>query len=88
LKKPAPLPQMNLKLCNSEEFRIKKMKISEKTHILETLKMSGNIQKVYEKYGLDCPGCKGAGQETVEMAALNYGLDLNTFLSDLNNAVK
>ncbi len=64
------------------------MKISEKTHVLETLKMSGDILKVYKKYGLDCPGCKGAGEDTVEMAALNNGLDLKKFLSDLNKAVK
>ncbi len=50
--------------------------------------MSGDILKVYKKYGLDCPGCKGAGEDTVEMAALNNGLDLKKFLSDLNKAVK
>jgi hybrid cluster-associated redox disulfide protein len=64
------------------------MKISAKTHIAETFKMSKDILKVYEKYGLECPGCKGAGEDTVEIAALNYGLDLNQFLNDLNKAVK
>lgn len=64
------------------------MKISEKTHIAETLKISKEIAKVYKKYGLDCPGCKGAGEDTVGIAAVNYGLDLKEFLSDLNKAVK
>ncbi len=64
------------------------MKITEKTHVSETLKMSREIVKVYKKYGLDCPGCKGAEEDTVEMAAVNYGLDLGQFLKDLNKAVK
>ncbi len=50
--------------------------------------MSKEIVKVYKKYGLDCPGCRGAGEDTVEMAAVNYGLNLEQFLNDLNNAVK
>ena len=50
--------------------------------------MSGKIIKVFEGYGLYCPACKGAGEETIEKVAVNNGLDVKKLLQDLNSALE
>lgn len=62
------------------------MKISEKTTVEEAMKKSPEAARVFRKYKLDCPDCRGAGQDTIAMVALNNGLDLKVLLQDLNDA--
>ncbi len=64
------------------------MKIEKKSKVIDTLKDSKNVLKVFKKYGLNCPECRGAGQDSIEMVAGNYGLDLNEFLKELNKAAE
>ena len=63
------------------------MKIAGNTNVIEAFKMSKEINKVFNRYNLDCPGCKGAGEDTIEKVAINNGLDLQIFLDDLNKAL-
>lgn len=60
------------------------MKITRETPILEALKNSKNSAAVVKKYGLFCPTCKGASEDTVRIVAVNRGIDLETFLAELN----
>ena len=62
------------------------MKITEKTRVHDAIKSSANVLKVLEKYGLDCAGCKGAVEETVEKLAINNGLDVKTLVRELNRS--
>ncbi len=64
------------------------MKISAKSQLTDVLKMSKNVQGVFKKYNLVCPGCKGASEETIEKVAINNGLNLKELLADLNNALE
>lgn len=62
------------------------MKITAKTKVTEALKSSKKIVEIFNNYNLDCPGCKGASQDTIEKTAQNNGLELKTFLDELNKA--
>lgn len=43
--------------------------------------------RVFSKYGLGCIGCHASGSETIEEAAQVHGIDLESFLSDINKIV-
>ncbi len=60
------------------------MKITENMSILEAIRISKYAVKVLEKYGLDCAGCRGAGEDTVARVAENNGLDVREFVAELN----
>ncbi len=62
------------------------MNIEKGTKIKDIMKLPGNVIKVFDEYGLDCPGCKGQEHDTVYIVAENNGLDLGKFLKDLNDA--
>jgi hypothetical protein len=64
------------------------MTISENTTVEKALKMSKNIIRVFRKYNLYCPECKGNREDTVKMVALNNGLNIKKFLKELNEALK
>ncbi len=64
------------------------MKIKADTVVVDAIKMSKEVIKVLKKYKLDCAGCRGAVEDTIEKVAVNNGLDLKVFLEDLNNAIK
>ncbi len=64
------------------------MKITGKSRLTDVLKMSRNIHDVFKKYNLDCIGCKGAAEETIEIVAVNNGLNLQEFLEELNGALE
>lgn len=64
------------------------MKIKADTVVVDAIKMSKEVTKVLKKYKLDCAGCRGAVEDTIEKVAVNNGLDLKVFLEDLNNAIK
>ena len=64
------------------------MKITSKTNGADALRMSKNVAHVFNSYNLHCAKCKGIAGESIERIAFNSGLDLNTFLKDLNKAVE
>jgi len=64
------------------------MKITEKTTVPEVLKMSKNASQVFKKYNLDCLGCKGSQDETLDKVAVNNGLDLKAFMEELSAAIE
>ena len=61
------------------------MKIEKTTKIIDALKLSKGVKEILQKYNLDCAGCKGAVEDTIEKVAFNNGLDLKMFLNELNN---
>lgn len=63
------------------------MKITKDTKLIEVIKSSKAVKGVFQKYGLDCIGCRGAEEDTVEKAAINNGLDLKTFIKELSSAM-
>lgn len=64
------------------------MKITESTTVLDALKSSREAGEVFRKYNLECAGCMGSDQDTIRIAAENYGLDLDALLRDLNACQK
>ena len=62
------------------------MQIEAHSKISEVLKENPELKEIFEKYNLNCLSCKGIAEETIEKAAINNGLDLKTFLSELNKA--
>ncbi len=63
------------------------MKITAKTNGADALRMSKSVAEVFNSYNLHCAKCKGIGGESIEKIAFNSGLDLKTFLDDLNRAL-
>ncbi len=64
------------------------MEIREKTTVEDAMKKSREVAKVLKRYNLDCAGCRGAKEDTIEKVAVNNGLDLREFLRELNAALK
>lgn len=64
------------------------MKIKADTLVVDAIKISKNVNKVFNKYNLDCAGCRGAVEDTIDKVAVNNGLELKQLLADLNEAVK
>jgi len=64
------------------------MKIKADTLVADAIKISKNVGKVLKRYNLDCAGCRGAVEDTIDKVAVNNGLDLQQFLKDLNEAAK
>ena len=60
------------------------MKITAETPAPEALKMSKNTAAVFKSYNLKCLSCKGLFNETIGRIAFNSGIDLKSFLDDLN----
>ena len=58
-------------------------------HVSDLFEQNPDLMKVFEKYGLHCPSCRGIEQDTLSRVAVNNGLNLDEFLVTLNkNAVK
>lgn len=53
--------------------------------ISEVLYSHENGFEIFEKYGLPCSVCNGAGSESLEIAARVHGCDLEKLLEDLNS---
>lgn len=52
--------------------------------ISEVLYSHEDVLEIFEKYGLPCSVCSGAGSESLEIAARVHGCDLEKLLEDLN----
>lgn len=63
------------------------MKIQKSTKALDAIRMSPAIMEVFHKHNLYCPGCKGIGEETIEKIALCNGIDVDSFVDELNAAL-
>jgi hybrid cluster-associated redox disulfide protein len=42
---------------------------------------------IFEKYGLGCVGCQAALFENIEQGAEVHGINVDTLIKDLNNAI-
>ena len=64
------------------------MKITKSTKAPDAMKISPNIMKIFKKYELYCPRCKGIGEDTIEKIALCNGMDVQAFVDQLNGALE
>ena len=64
------------------------MKVTADTKVADALRASKKVVKVFSQYNLDCATCKGSVEDSVEKAAVNYGLDLKALLKDINEAIR
>jgi hybrid cluster-associated redox disulfide protein len=62
------------------------MKITKESKIVDIIRDNRETLKVFDKYGLICPTCKGATEDTVRHVAVNNGLDVESFLTELQKA--
>lgn len=62
------------------------MKIDRKSIVADILKANKKTADVFRQYNLECLGCKGGEQETVEKAAINHGIPVDTLVMELNRA--
>ncbi len=62
------------------------MKITKDSKIKEIIDNKPEAIEVFQEYGLGCVGCFAATLETVEQAAEVHGIDLDSFIKDLNEA--
>ncbi len=62
-------------------------KITEMTTIGALLKEHSETARVLKRYKLECFGCQGTEQESLRNAAWAHGIDLDTLLKDLNEAI-
>lgn len=60
------------------------MKITGNTTVVDAIKNSKEVVKIFKKHQLDCPGCMGAIEDTIQKVAENNGLDLAGFIDELN----
>ncbi len=61
------------------------MKITKESKIKEIIDKKPEAVSIFQKYGLGCVGCFAAALETVEEAAQVHGIDLDSFVKDLND---
>jgi hybrid cluster-associated redox disulfide protein len=59
--------------------------IKRDTPIIEVLRLHPAAQAIFARHGMGCIGCMGSTNETVENAALNHDIDVETLLNELNN---
>ncbi|HOE18042.1 MAG TPA: DUF1858 domain-containing protein [Syntrophorhabdaceae bacterium] len=62
--------------------------IDKKMSIGEIVKRYPETIPVFEKYGLGCVGCQAALFENVQQGAEVHGIDVDTLLSSLNQALE
>ncbi len=62
------------------------MEIKKSTYVPEALKASKHVAEVFRKHDLKCLKCKGMVEDTIEKVAFNNGIELQSFLDELNKA--
>ena len=62
-------------------------KITENMNIKEVLEKYPKSVPVFAKYNMGCIGCIAASFERIKDIAVVHGVDVKTFLKDLNEAV-
>lgn len=58
-------------------------KITKDMRIKEILELDDRVGDILLAHGLNCDGCPGAGNETLEEAAKGHDVDFDALLSDL-----
>ncbi len=69
-------------------MEIHNMKITRSMKAPDAIKLSPGIIKIFKKYELYCPGCKGIGEDTIEKIAICNGMDVQAFVDELNRALE
>lgn len=62
-------------------------KITEEMNIKEVIEKHPEIIPVFQKYNMGCIGCIAASFEKLSDIASVHGVDVKTFVNDLNNAI-
>lgn len=70
-----------------EQYGSRFMKIDRHTILADLLKKESSVHQVLDRYNLACARCKGSVEESLEKIAINSGLDLDTFLSEIKEAI-
>ena len=63
-------------------------KINKDMTFNEVLRAYPDTVKVFRKYGMNCFGCLGAEEESIEYGAIAHGVDTDSLLDDLNKVMK
>ncbi len=63
-------------------------KITEDMNIKEVIDKYPETVSVFAKYNMGCIGCIAASFEKIKDIAGVHGVDVNSFVDDLNSAVK
>ena len=63
-------------------------KITEYMNIKEVIDKYPETVSVFAKYNMGCIGCIAASFEKIKDIAGVHGVDVNSFVNDLNSAVK
>ena len=63
-------------------------KITEDMNIKEVLDKHPEVISVFQKYNMGCIGCIAASFEKLSDIASVHGVDVKTFVNDLNEAIK
>lgn len=62
------------------------MEITPKTRLRDVLKECSAARDVLEKYNLNCMGCHGLAQDSLNHVIINNGLNPEEFLKELQDA--
>ena len=56
--------------------------------IMEALSLDSGLVPIMQKHGLGCFGCPSSRGKSLEMAALNHGVDIDALINDMNTHLK
>jgi len=62
--------------------------ITEDMNIREVIEKHPETLKVFAKYNMGCVGCIAASFEKIKDIAVVHGVDVKTFVKDLNEAIE
>ncbi len=62
-------------------------KITEEMNIKEVIEKHPEVIPVFQKYNMGCIGCIAASFEKLSDIASVHGVNVKTFVNDLNNAI-
>ena len=63
-------------------------KITKDMSIIDIVQQYPETLEIFAKHGLGCIGCAAARFENIEAGAKVHGLDADSFVEELNEAVK
>ena len=63
-------------------------KITKEMNIREVIEKYPEVIPIFQKYNMGCIGCIAASFEKLSDIASVHGIDVKTFVNDLNEAIK
>jgi hybrid cluster-associated redox disulfide protein len=63
-------------------------KITKEMNIREVIEKYPEVIPIFQKYNMGCIGCIAASFEKLSDIASVHGIDVKTFVDDLNEAIK